>query len=476
MKLATFPKECKIAKLKPLFKKGSSTDAKNYRPISLLPQISKILEKVVLEKTQVYLKENNLIYELQSGFRDQHSTNMCLSYLSDKILSGFDSGLLTGMILIDLQKAFDTIDHNILLKKMKIIGFSESTIKWFQSYLTERIFFVSVEKSLSNAGKLKCGVPQGSILGPLLFLLYINDIKQASESTLLLYADDSCILYQSNNTKEIETQLNHDFNNLCNWFIDNKLSIHLGEDKTKCILFGPKYRKKETRNLNILYKDLKIQQYSSVTYLGCILDDTMTGEDMALFVIKKINSKLKFLYRKQTFFSKPLRRMLCNAIIQPHFDYACTGWYSNLSTKLKKKLQVTQNKCIRFCLQKANRTHIGYEEFLEINWLPVSARAQQMVLCCIFVFFQKACPVFISKLFSTVGNKTINTRSSKSRLLQPKRKTNAGINCLSYSGPSQWNKLPIKLKATTSLNSFKHSVKKYFFDQIRNGLTPLFKY
>ena len=149
---------------------------------------------------------------------------------------------------------------------------------------------------------------------------------------------------------------------------------------------------------------------------------------MALFVIKKINSKLKFLYRKQTFFSKPLRRMLCNVIIQPHFDYACTGWYSNLSTKLKKKLQVTQNKCIRFCLQKANRTHIGYEEFLEIYWLPVSARAQQMVLCCIFVFFQKACPVFISKLFSTVGNKTINTRSSKSRLLQPKRKTNAGIN------------------------------------------------
>ena len=117
LKLATFPKECKIAKLKPLFKKGSSTDAKNYRPISLLPQISKILEKVVLEKTQVYLKENNLIYELQSGFRDQHSTNMCLSYLIDKILSGFDSGLLTGMILIDLQKAFDTIDHNILLKK-----------------------------------------------------------------------------------------------------------------------------------------------------------------------------------------------------------------------------------------------------------------------------------------------------------------------------------------------------------------------
>ena len=146
-----------------------------------------------------------MIYEIQSGFRDQHSTNFCLSYLNNKVLTGFDSGLFTGMILIDLQKAFDTIDHSILLEKMEIIGFSEKTIKWYQSYLSDRTFFVSIEKSLSSAGSLNCGVPQGSILGPLLFLLYINDLKQASESTLL-YADDSCIIYQNKDIKQIETQ------------------------------------------------------------------------------------------------------------------------------------------------------------------------------------------------------------------------------------------------------------------------------
>ena len=476
LKLSVFPNECKIAKLKPLFKKGSSTDAKNYRPISLLPLISKVLEKVVLEQTQHFLKENKLLYELQSGFRDQHSTNFCLSYLSDTILSGFDSGLFTGMILIDLQKAFDTIDHNVLLEKLEIIGFSESTVRWYQSYLQDKKFFVSIEKTLSRAGKFECGVPQGSILGPLLFLLYINDLKQASESTLLLYADDSCIIYQNADIKLIENKLNHDFNNICNWFIDNKLSIHLGEDKTKCILFAPKYKKKAENKLNIFYQGLRIQQYSSVTYLGCILDEAMTGEEMALFVIKKINSKLKFLYRKQLFLSKFLRHMLCNAIIHPHFDYACTSWYVNLSKKLKNKLQVTQNKCIRFCLQKHGRAHIGYEEFLDINWLPTLARVQQMVLCNVFNYFQKSCPVFIAKLFSPVNHVTRVTRSSVLRLLQPKRKTNAGLNSLSYVGPSYWNKLPMKLKTPMSLNSFKHLIKNYFLEQIKNDHAPLFIY
>ena len=130
-------------------------------------------------------------YNHQSGFRGNHSTNLCLSFLTDKILKGFDEGLLTGMILIDLQKAFDTIDHEILLQKLKAIKFSESTIKWFKSYLSERIFLVNIENKLSDFGEICCGVPQGSILGPLLFLIYVNDVPQAISSTLLLYADDS---------------------------------------------------------------------------------------------------------------------------------------------------------------------------------------------------------------------------------------------------------------------------------------------
>ena len=141
-------------------------------------------------------------------------------------MTGFDTGLFTGMILIDLQKAFDTIDHKILIEKLRALGFSEYTTEWFKSYLSDRSFCVSVGKTLSDHAGITCGVPQGSILGPLLFLIYVNDMDQAVTCDLLLYADDSCLLFQHKNVKEIEKVLSMNFANSCDWFIDNKLSIH----------------------------------------------------------------------------------------------------------------------------------------------------------------------------------------------------------------------------------------------------------
>ena len=186
-----FPNACKVAKLKSIFKEGKKTDPSNYRPISLLPSISKNIEGVIHDQTNAFLSDEDILYKYQSGFRGNHSTNLSLSFLTDKVLKGFDESLLTGMILIDLQKAFDTTDHEVLLQKLKAIKFSESTIKWYKSYLSERIFLVNIENKLSDFGKISCGVPPGSILGPLLFLIYVNDMPQAVISTLLLYADDS---------------------------------------------------------------------------------------------------------------------------------------------------------------------------------------------------------------------------------------------------------------------------------------------
>ena len=381
MSTSSFPNECKTAKLKPLYKKGCKTDPLNYRPISLLPLISKVIEKVVHEKTNKFLDDNNILFKFQSGFRNNHSTSSCLSYLNDKILKGFDSRLLTGMILIDLQKAFDTIDHSILLKKMKHFNFSTHTISWFKSYLSDRTFKININEVLSNPGDLTCGVPQGSILGPLLFLLYINDMPESVSSELFLYADDSCLIFQHNDVKEIEKQLNKDFADLCDWFVENKLSIHFGDDKTKSILFVNKYKLKKTNKIDINYNGIKIKQHSQVNYLGCILDETLNGESMALKVLNKVNSKLKFLYRKNKFLTPSLRRLLCNALIQPHFDYACSAWYPNLNKALKKKLQTAQNKCIRFCLLLGNREHIGIAEFEKINWLNINDRFESMPQC-----------------------------------------------------------------------------------------------
>ena len=249
--LSLFPDDCKIAKLKPLYKKEAKTKPKNYRPISLLPLLSKIIERIIHNQTQEFLDKNNILYKYQSGFRKHHSTDTCLSYLTDKVKIGFEEGLLTGMVLIDLQKAFDTIDHSILLEKMSCLGFAGKTIAWFTSYLTNRSFIVNVGKESSSPGKLSCGVPQGSILGPLLFLLYVNDMPQAVNSELLLYADDTCLIYMGKNIQKIEEQLNSDFTSLCEWFIDNKLSVHFGEEKTKSILFGTKQQLKDQRDLTL---------------------------------------------------------------------------------------------------------------------------------------------------------------------------------------------------------------------------------
>ena len=245
-----FHDSCKLAKLKPIYKKGSLTEASDYSSISLLPLISKVIEKVIHDQTSAFLISRNLLYNYQSGFRKNHSTDFCLSFLNDKILKCFDQGLITGMILIDLQKAFDTIDHDILLQNLYAICFSKHSVNWFWSYLTNRTFLVNLGNVFSQPACVSSGVPQGSILGPLLFLLYINNMSQAVKCNLFLYADDTCLVCQHKDINEIEKQLNKDFESICDSFVDNKLSIHIGDDKTKSILFASKFKIKN----KIMYK------------------------------------------------------------------------------------------------------------------------------------------------------------------------------------------------------------------------------
>ena len=272
------------------------------------------------------------------------------------------------------------------------MAFSEGCITWFQSYLSERIFFISIENQIPDYGRISCGVPQGSILGHLLFLSYVNGMPQAVNSNWLSCADDSCFMFQHKDVEEIEKVLNNDFENICNWFVDNKLSIHFGEDKTKSILFASQRKIKTIKKLNIKYQDIEIKQHSQVTYLGCVMDETMSGEPMALKVINKINGKLKFIYQKNSFLTPGLQRMLCNALIQPHFDYACSTWYPNLNVKLKK-LQIVQNKCIRFCLKLVKMHYISEEDFKTINWLPVDQRVQQRLNVTVFKYVNKMHPL-----------------------------------------------------------------------------------
>ena len=190
-------------------------------------------------------------------------------------------------------------------------------------------------------------------------------MPQAVVSHLLLYDDDTCVVFQHKSEIEIEKQLIGDFSSLCDWFVDNKLSIHFGEEKTKSILFDTKHKIRNAKSLNIVHNGIEIKQHVKAKYMRCFLDESLSGESMALNLIDEINSHLKFLLRQNRILTPPLRRVLCNAVMQPRFDYACTAWFPYLSKKVRLRLQATQNKCIGYCLQLDKMSRIC------VNWLNV---------------------------------------------------------------------------------------------------------
>ena len=204
-------------------------------------------------------------------------------------------------------------------------------------------------------------------------------MPMAVKCNLFLYAYDTCLVFQIKNVNVIEKQLNKDFANMFDWCVDNKLSIHFGEDKTKSILFASKHKIKKLQKLEIIYSNIRIKQHSQVTYLGCILEETMSGESMAHKVISNVNARLKFLHPNNKYLTPNPRRLLCYALIQPHFDYTCSAWYPNLSRKLKNTIQTSQNKCFGFCLQLDKMSHISQKEFETINWLSIKERYNQCV-------------------------------------------------------------------------------------------------
>ena len=224
----------------------------------------------------------------------------------------------------------------------------------------------------------------------------VNDIKSAvTDCDLILYAGDTCLLFSNENNSLIDKHINVDFNSLCEWFIDNKFPIYLGEDKTKCILF--KKRKKKYPVLNITRNKNKIKQYSVVEYFEYLLDENMSRESKKQH--KKINRKTKFLYRQNRYLLYHFKRMLCNSLIQRHYDFACCAWYPNLPMSLKNKLQTAQNASISFCHRMERRSHIELNHFEKINWLAVMNRVDQCIAVTAYnlkiTFLLYICQIYI---------------------------------------------------------------------------------
>ena len=236
-----FPVDWKLAKVSPIYKTGERIDPNNYRPISVLSTIARIFEKVIYKQFYDYLSRKNILDPRQSGFRSLHSTVTALLDLTNQWCFNIDRGLINGVLFLDLKKAFDTVDHNLLLIKLEYVGVRGQTLEWFKSYLSNRSQVVFINGVLSEHEQIKCGVPQGSILGPLLFLIYINDLSSIIDiATTRMYADDTNLTFTACNIPELQEQMSVDIQCLKNWLIANKLTLNV--IKTEYMLVGSRQR------------------------------------------------------------------------------------------------------------------------------------------------------------------------------------------------------------------------------------------
>ena len=342
------------------------------------------------------------------------------------------------MVALDVQKAFDCVNHDVLCKKLQLLGI-EST--WFESYLTARSQVVIVNGVQSEVAEIKCGVPQGSLLGPLLYLCYCNDMSMSTSCKLVLYADDSALLYADRDPKVIENVLSTELQSVNHWLVENKLCLHPG--KCEAMLFSSKRKRRRSQNFCVKFGSTDIHGTNEVKYLGSIIERDLSGTECVKSIINKANGRLKFLYRHKHVLSRELRKILSLALIQSQMDYACMSWYYHLTKDLQQKLQIVQNKMIRFILDKSNYDHIGRDEFLQINFMNVQNRVKQLSLNIVHKIFYKKTPDYLRPFFVRVNEiHKYNTRGCRFNFQLPTSSNNTTVTkSFSYNATKAWNAL-----------------------------------
>ena len=343
-----FPNKLKIAKVLPIYK-GNDLDINvmsNYRPISILPCISKVFEKIVFNQLYEYFTQNKLFSTSQYGFRDGHSTEFAILETTNRIHDYLNNGLNPIAVYMDLSKAFDTINHEILLSKLNKYGVSNIELNWFSNYLANRFQYVSYNNYDSSLKQITTGVPQGSILGPLLFIIYINDLPSISDLNIIQYADDTCLLIPFKNTvdenllKTKSNQMNDKLNVIYEWLSANRLSLNI--NKTKCTIFH--YKQKIINALpDIQINNIKLSFVKQYKFLGVFMDDNLSWEFQVNQVSNKISKLNGLLSRLRHFFPKRILKIIYNSLILSILNYGILCWGFGSCERIK----ILQKKAIR---------------------------------------------------------------------------------------------------------------------------------
>ena len=340
----TFPDALKISKVIPIHKGKSTEDLNNYRPISLLSIFDKIIEKLVHKRLYHFLEQQNILYHKQFGFRKNNSTTFALIEITEKIKETIDNHKYGCGIFIDLRKAFDTVNHSILLKKLEHYGIRGSTYKWFESYLTNRKQYVFLNGESSQIRNVTSGVPQGSVLGPLLFLLYINDLPNISKVlNFYLFADDTNIYYEAETPEKLERVINKELKHLHTWLIVNRLSLNI--EKTNFVVFRP-YNKPLKYNITLKIQKNAISEKNHVKYLGIMIDAGLTWQAHIDTISNKLSRAIGLLYKIRPYVNIQILKMLYYSLIFSHLNYAVEIWGSTHNIYLNQIL-ILQKRAIR---------------------------------------------------------------------------------------------------------------------------------
>ena len=452
------PDGLKSAKIVPIFKSGNTSDIGNYRPISILPIVSKILERAVYTQLYEYINEHDLLHPNQSGFRPMHSTTTILAKMVNQWSRNVDGGDLTGVAFIDLRKAFDTVNHDILLAKLSSLGCSASALKWFSSYLSGRTQRVYLNKASSKPQVVVHGVPQGSILGPLLFSVYVNSMPlSVSNGIIDMYADDTTLTVHGKTTTEVEHKLSTALMQISEWLTRNRLVLNY--DKTNVMVIGSKTKLRDTADFKVEINGIDLRRVHKTKCLGVMIDDELKWTDQVGKVVHTVQAKLGVIRRVKPYIPVHAVRLLYNAFILPHFDYCSQIWSERFNMHTNKLLKL-QKRAARLILGE------GYDTpskvlFNTLGWMPLQSRFIYQRAVLMYKCINNLAPFYLTKDFSKVSDTHHHcTRQATDEILSiPHIKSECFKHSPLVTGATVWNSLNNEIRSASSVKSFKTMLK-----------------
>ena len=468
----SYPNGLKIAKVVPIFKKGDPTEPGNYRPISVLPLLNKVFEKLIHSRLISFFNSNGIFNQNQFGFRKNHSTSHALMEMSDDLQILSDKGFVSCSIYVDLKKAFDTVDHQILLSKLHHYGVRGKFHELLSSYLSNRLQYTVINGVSSEHLKVTCGVPQGSVLGPLFFNIFVNDIfKSSKRAKIILFADDTNIRYAADNLESLESIVNTDLCQIFKWFSANKLTVSL--EKTNYMIITPP-RSPYYDSFSIIQNKIQLTRVSSVRYLGVYIDKRLKWTDHISHIIEKINKNVGILWKTSYFLSFQHRKMLYNSLIFPSLHYCCEVWGAGPPSKLRCLL-AAQNRCLKI-ISFAPRFASPKPLYSLYNILDIYKMVYQSI--CVFMHSIKLrrAPYSLCSKFSLLHEShRYSTRLAQYGFFAKRFASIRGKYCISTLGPKLYNLLPDTVANSASISVFKSSLMTYLLQQELDSIIELFK-